>query len=255
METNDYNRRYYSTETFEQARWIPALILIGIGAAFLLNNLRVIPFYQLWQYWPVALVVVGLFRLVDSVHMNEKLMGGALIVVGGVLLCGTLGLFQVTWNTIWPLFLIGAGVLLLLQRLSPNFDVSAAPNSSCGTTAPGTAGPSSAAWLHEAAIFSGGKRRIKGDFKGGKLDCMFGGFDINLRQATMSADFAELEINAVFGGAEIKVPESWEVVLRGAGVFGAFSDETAHPSPGEFPNPKRLILKGAAVFGGVSIKN
>ena len=250
MDTNDYNRRHYSRETFEQARWIPALVLIGIGAAFLLNNLRIVPFYDIWQYWPVALIVVGLFRLVDSVHMNEKLMGGVLVVVGGLLLCRTLGLFQVTWNTIWPLILIAVGVLLLVQRLPLNLGIPMGNGPfSCAS------GPVSADYLHETAIFSGGKRRVKGDFKGGKMDCLFGGFDVNLRQASMTADSAELEINAIFGGAEIKVPESWEVILRGAGVFGAFNDETVRPDRGEFPNPKRLIVKGAAVFGGVNIKN
>ena len=240
----------YGGQTYEQLRWVPALILIGIGAAFLLNNLQVIPVYEIWRYWPVALVVVGLFRLVDSVHMNEKLIGGVLIVVGGLLLCGTLGLFTITWNMLWPLILIAAGVLLLVQRLSPNINLMGSGNPASHAT-----GPVTADWLHEAAFFSGGKRRIKGDFKGGKLDCLFGGFDINLRQASMSADGVELEINAMFGGAEIKVPESWEVVLRGTGIFGAFNDETARPNPAEFPNPKRLVVKGAAVFGGVNIKN
>jgi hypothetical protein len=62
-----------------------------------------------------------------------------------------------------------------------------------------------------------------------------------------------LDINAIFGGAEIKVPESWEVVLRGVGVFGAFTDETHHPPQG--PGAKQLIAKGAAIFGGVVFKN
>jgi hypothetical protein len=132
---------------------------------------------------------------------------------------------------------------MLVQRISVNAGWS--PSS----------GPVAREWLQEAAIFSGGKRTVKGDFKGGKLECIFGGFDINMRQAGMSADFAELEVNAIFGGAEIKVPESWEVVMRGAGIFGGFNDETAHPDPAAHPNPKRLILKGAAIFGGVEIKN
>jgi Domain of unknown function (DUF5668) len=247
MDTQEYNRRPYSRGSYEHARWIPALILIAIGAAFLLNNLQIVPFYELLRYWPVVLIAFGLFWLVDSSEANQRIIGGVLIVVGALLLAGTLGFFYLSWNTLWPLLLIAAGLLMLVQRLSFNFGHPFDTQSSDG--------PISDQWLHEFAIFSGGKRRVRGEFKGGKLDCVFGGFEINLRQATMSADSAVLEINAVLGGAEVKIPESWEVVMKGVGVFGGYGDETSHPNVSEYPNPKRLILKGAAVFGGVNVKN
>ena len=61
-----------------------------------------------------------------------------------------------------------------------------------------------------------------------------------------------MEINAVFGGAEVRIPTNWSAVLDGVGVFaGAFNDETVQPSLAT-PNLKRLRFKGAAVFGGVS---
>lgn len=242
MDTNDYNHRPDSRDAFEQVRWIPALILIAIGGAFLLNNLHILRFHDLFQYWPVVLIALGLFRLVDSSEANQRVVGAILIVIGGVLLAGTLGFFYFSWNTFWPLILIAAGLLMLVQRLSVSVGFTPSNQSTVN-------------WLHEAAVFSGGKRRIRGDFKGGKLDCIFGGYDINLRQATMSADSAELEINAIFGGAEVKIPEDWEVVMRGTGVFGAFSDETSHPDSRIYPTPKRLVLKGAAIFGGVNVKN
>jgi hypothetical protein len=93
------------------------------------------------------------------------------------------------------------------------------------------------------------------DFQGGKVDCVFGGFEIDLRGATMLRDYAVLKVDAVFGGAEIKVPAAWEVVMKGSGVFGGFADQTQHPDRNLNPNPKRLIVKGGAVFGGVTIKN
>ena len=46
----------------------------------------------------------------------------------------------------------------------------------------------------------------------------------------------------------------WIVVVQGASIFGGFSDESVHPSP-DMPGVKRLFLKGAAVFGGVAVKN
>src|SRR5438045_7106772 len=96
----------------------------------------------------------------------------------------------------------------------------------------------------ESVIFSGGKRTITDqNFTGAKYDAVFGGFEIDLRKANMAEDSAVLELNAVFGGIELKVPESWSVVLKGTGVFGAFVDNTLQPDPRIYPNPKKLIVK------------
>ncbi len=43
--------------------------------------------------------------------------------------------------------------------------------------------------------------------------------------------------------------------MQGAGVFGAFTDNTRQPDPGRYPNPKRLIVRGGAVFGHVEVRN
>lgn len=85
--------------------------------------------------------------------------------------------------------------------------------------------------LRESAVFGGGKRRITAqDFAGGKID-------------------------AVFGGTELRIPETWSAVVQGQGVFGGFADSTRQPDPLRTPNPKRLFVKGSAVFGGVEVKN
>jgi hypothetical protein len=47
------------------------------------------------------------------------------------------------------------------------------------------------------------------------------------------------------------VPEDWQVIPRGAGVFGGFTDETRSP---DIPT-KKLIVTGAGIFGGVVITN
>ena len=108
----------------------------------------------------------------------------------------------------------------------------------------------------ESAVFSGGKRVINDqNFAGAQFDAVFGGYEIDLRKANIAGDEAVLVLNAVFGGIEAKIPESWSVVVKGAGVFGAFQDSTRQPDPRIYPNPKRLVLKGGAVFGGIEVKN
>ena len=87
------------------------------------------------------------------------------------------------------------------------------------------------------------------------VEAVFGGVELDLRDAGMKGDEAYVEANAVFGGIEIRVPESWQVIPRGAGVFGGFTDETRAPEANASAPVKRLIVKGAAVFGGVMITN
>ena len=105
------------------------------------------------------------------------------------------------------------------------------------------------------AIFGGGKRKITGDFKGGDVLAIFGGYEVDLRSATMSADEAVINANAMFGGIEIRVPDTWSVQLQVTGIFGGHEDKTHQPDSRLVPNPKRLIVRGATMFGGLGVKN
>jgi hypothetical protein len=80
---------------------------------------------------------------------------------------------------------------------------------------------------------------------------VFGGFQLDLRDAGMQDDQAVVDTAAVFGGIEVIVPDDWQVVSHGAGIFGGFTDETRPP---DRPT-KRLIVTGAGVFGGVIVTN
>jgi hypothetical protein len=65
-----------------------------------------------------------------------------------------------------------------------------------------------------------------------------------------------LHADAVFGGIDLIVPEAWQVEMRGSGFFGGYEDRTHRPVPNVSgaPHPK-LIVKGGAVFGGVTVRN
>jgi hypothetical protein len=58
----------------------------------------------------------------------------------------------------------------------------------------------------------------------------------------------------MFGGIDIRVPETWAVTVRGTGVFGGYEDKTIEPRPTD-PKPPHLIITGVALFGGVTVKN
>jgi len=225
-------------------RLIPAVVLIGIGALFLLGNLHIIPSMNWLDFWPVILIVIGALRLVDAGHRGNYTGGAILLGLGAVFLVSNLGVLPFPVWDLWPLALIAAGAALLFQRVSW-----ADPGRFDGQAANVTAGD-----LNLAAVFSGGKRKIiSDDFRGGTISAVFGGFELDLRSAVMRTNAAVLKIDAVFSGVEIRIPEGWCAVVEGTGVFGGYSDETMHPPM--TPETKRLIVKGGAVFGGVVVKN
>jgi hypothetical protein len=103
------------------------------------------------------------------------------------------------------------------------------------------------------AIFGGAER--KGRFRTGRgftAVAIFGGVDIDLRDATFDQHEIVINCTAIFGGVDIKVPE--HVTLRGggAGIFGGFD---VRQEEGSQPHGPVVVVRGAAVFGGVSARH
>jgi hypothetical protein len=221
---------------------IPGLIVAGIGLLFLLNNLNILDTGAWWRYWPAIIIAAGLVKLVDAQSSGERTAGAIIMGVGGILLVSSLRLMRLGWGELWPLFLIGTGLLMLWNRTA-------------GKLVIGVKLPRTAAVTSGFAIFGGLQRQITtDDFQGGNFFAIFGGGEIDLRRAGIRGDSALLEINAIFGGFEVKVPQNWMVVNEVVGVFGGTGDETMQPNR-DMPGVKQLILRGTAIFGGVGIKN
>ncbi len=238
------------SDWFTAQRVVPAILLIALGGIFLLSNLHLLRVQDIWQYWPVILMVAGVFKMADAQDARMRTGGGLLLAFGSIFLANNMGLIPFSVWDLWPLLLIGAGVYMLIDR-------TAAPRLSFDIGRNQGWRAQRRNWTrHEAAVFSGGKRKVAvADFQRAKYDAVFGGFEIDLRGSQIQGDSATIEVNAVFGGAEVRIPANWSVVMQGAGVFGGFVDSAEQPNPAVTPNIKHLIVRGAAVFGGVEIKN
>jgi hypothetical protein len=102
------------------------------------------------------------------------------------------------------------------------------------------------------AIFGGvtrkGRWRVR---KNTQALALFGGMDLDLRNAIFEAPVVEISGLWCFGGLDIKVPEGIEVQDRTAGIFGGTDvRDIGDPAPGA----PTLVIKGVTLFGGVSIK-
>jgi predicted membrane protein len=227
------------------------LIIVLVGVALLLHHMGMIPFDPVARFWPLLLVVFGIMNLLTR---SGRFFGFLLILAGAFLQLNKLGITHLSFADLWPVALIAIGLLLMWGSLETRGFLQAkakALNDFREKVAGATGGPPT--MLNAVAIFGGCERRVAAqNFQGGRATAVFGGIELDFRDADMEAE-AILEINCIFGGVEIRVPESWHVHSRSLPVFGGFEDKTRQPTnPGK---TKTLIVTGMIVFGGVEIKN
>jgi hypothetical protein len=82
------------------------------------------------------------------------------------------------------------------------------------------------------------------------IECWFGGGVVDLRDAQLDPAGARLEVRAVFGGAQVVVPETWQVELRVAGIGGAGD---GRPKIERAVDAPVLTIEGLAIFGGFGV--
>jgi len=223
---------------------IPGAIILAVGIIFLLDSLGYVRARHFLQFWPMILIFVG----VSKIARRDSRIWGALVLLFGIFLqLSELGIGHFSWGQFWPLLLIAGGAMAMWSAIQARRLM---PTASSDTTDPRDT-------LDESAIFGGIEKRLNSrEFRGGRLQAIFGGIELDLRDADMLGNEAVIHANAIFGGIEMRVPETWFVATRGQGVFGGFSDSTRFSPPVDPEKPKKtLIVLGTSLFGGVEIRN
>jgi predicted membrane protein len=247
---------------------VGGVILAGIGVVLLLQNLGIPYFEDLERYWPVILIVVGIAQAARSMGIGGKIWGGAIVAVGVIFLLNNLGLIHGNvWRLLWPGILIVVGLGMLARAIDRHtyggYDAAARTDyarkmgENIKSRIMSDIGSSiSPNRLDVWAVFGGSRRRMDTqDFQGGEAFALFGGVEVDLRKAGSTLEEIVIEAHALFGGIELRVPEAWNVSVRGAGIFGGYEDETMEGRVTTDGKQPHLIINGFAVFGGVNVKN
>ncbi|MEI6172631.1 MAG: DUF5668 domain-containing protein [Bacteroidota bacterium] len=231
----------------QMKKYILGVIVIAAGFILLLTNNDFLPDWvnHVFFSWPMLLIGIGVISLSTS---GSRTPGTILILIGGVFMLQRIpGLDINVWHFFWPVILIAIGVLILTRRMphrpwQPRVNQPANQNLDDG-------------YVHEENIFSGGKQRIIHQvFRGGHINCVFGGSELDLTQATLEDGVSELEINTIFGGVTLIVPSDWRIQLKMTSIMGGFTDKRSYVK--ENPDPSKvLIIKGSTIFGGGEIKS
>ena len=87
-------------------------------------------------------------------------------------------------------------------------------------------------------------------FRGGTIDCWYGGGAVDLRDAKLDPAGARLTVRAIFGGGQILVPAGWRVESTVSGV-GALRD--VRPASDRADDAPLLTIEGLVIFGGFGV--
>jgi len=224
-------------------RVVIGVVLALLGLVFLLDNFRVFDTERVISFWPVVFIVVGGLKLAQPQRRKDYVIGGGLVLVGVAITLEHMGIISVRWRDLWPLVLIGAGIMVIFKgQLSARFDQGA--NNAAN-------GMSDSGQLSLTTIMSGNQIKIDAqNFQGGEMTVLMAGVELDLRNAAMPVD-ATMHIFVAMGGVEIKIPMDWTVVYQGTPLLGGVEDKTV---PNATPT-KRLTITGTVIMGGIEIRN
>lgn len=88
------------------------------------------------------------------------------------------------------------------------------------------------------------------NFRGGRLECWYGGGVLDLRDATLAPEGATLEVRAVFGGGQILVPTDWKVVSTVRGMGGL---QDIRDAKGYAADAPELVIEGVLIAAGFAV--
>jgi len=214
------------------------LLIILVGVVFTLDNLNIAHAEDYLRYWPAGLIAIGLAKLWQDRREQGSSIGGVIFtLVGTWLLFDTLGYVDANPIDFWPLLLVFIGTVIVWQGIRGRRQRSGASTNDT---------------VNAVAILSGVNRGSNStSFKGGELTAFMGGCEIDLRNAEINGE-AAIDVFAMWGGIEIRVPENWTVIGRVTPLMGGFEDHTRAP---QAASAHRLIVRGMVIMGGVEIKN
>ena len=231
---------------FKGIIWGLAIIALGVifgGNALGLFNFDI--FFEGW--WTLFIIVPSAISLITD---KEKISSLVFLAAGIILLLAAQGVFgedswNVAWKVILAVFLVGLGLTIIVKSVfHSNNDKEVAKK--VKDLADDKTMDS------QVAVFSGSDRVYKDEvFAGSNLVAVFGGVELDLRNAKFTKDTV-IRAFCLFGGIGITVPDDVQVKIRSGFIFGGASDERkSNTEKGKYT----IYLDCSGGFGGVSVND
>ena len=219
--------------------FIWGLILVTLGILLGVKQFVDIDiFFDGW--WTLFIIVPSFINLFFDEDKTGSLIG---VVIGVLLLLSMQDLFDfdILWKLLLPIIIVIIGLSMIFKNCFnkdlndkiKKLNSSKNNDSEC------------------FAAFSGQKLNYSNqEFNGKTLSAIFGGIDMDLREAKINDDVV-INTTSVFGGIDIFVPSNVKVVVKSNSIFGGVSNKKKNSVDDK---SKTIYINATCLFGGVDIK-
>jgi len=223
---------------------IIGLIIIIAGVLALLKNLDYDIPINIWAFWPVIIIAIGLSKLIQPREYRNTIGASVLLIIGVLFLLNNLDIIRFGFRELWPIILILVGLLIIKHGFWSSRSAAVGKD-----------------YINLSFILGGGDFNFTSrQIRGGNVIAIMGGGTLNLKEADMHGDAITIDIFTLMGGVDIIVPDSWQVTMQGIPILGGMENKTTSGFHGESTTSptytnKQLVIKGMAIMGGVEVKN
>lgn len=210
------------------------LLVVVAGLLLTADNLGMLESGRVLSFWPVGVLIVGGSMFLRATDTAARTWAAFITLAGGVWTVSRVLGWPVNFSIIFPLALVMVGVIIVQRAMGLRRDE------------PGTSDQQ----ISDLAFWSGVERRVSSSlFRRADLTAVMGGVQLDFRTAAINGE-AVIDLFAMMGGIEIRVPPDWAVSNQVIAIMGGVQDK----STGGNDSKHRLILRGFVMMGGVEIK-
>ena len=221
--------------------WGIAIIALGLifgGNALGIFTLNV--FFDGW--WTLFIIIPSAISLITE---KEKFSNLAFLIAGILLLLAAQDVFsyEVAWKAILAVVLVLIGAFIIFRSIIHNDNAKEVEQKVQESK-------DDRKMDSQTAVFSGSERAYNNEtFQGSNLTAIFGGVDLDLRNAKFTKDTV-IKAFALFGGIDIIIPEDVQVKIKSGFIFGGITDDRKSTNT---KGKHTIYLDAAGGFGGVTI--
>lgn len=246
----------------KRGKIVGGIFIVIVGSLFLGRELGAeIPE---WVFsWKALLIGIGVFFAIK--HRFRRWGWLIPVVIGGTFLIVDLYPALNIKPLLWPILIILVGLIMIFKPRRKwnqrkwrkwqkhhdyNYNYKGCDSRGFQETT------SDSDHLDFSVVFGNVKKNIiSKDFKGGEMNIVMGGGELNLSQADINGT-VRVEVNAVLAGARLVVPSNWTIKSDLGSVTMGTVEDKRQMNSGTTPDPNKILqIEGDLVMGGIEIRS